>query len=384
MISFVRSMLIIYLTLFFFALYTLLIIYYWQSWSSMPEYAAGKQDPLTKFSVIVPARNEEQYINACMQSVCNQNYPANLRQVIVVDDASTDRTWELISDFKAKGEIEGLRLEEKANSNFFAYKKRAIQAGIEFSANDVIVTTDADCLHSTDWLTTIASFYEEKKSALIAAPVVYQHDSSVLQRFQALDFLVLQGITAASAHKNIHSMCNGANLIYEKKAFGEVNGFDTVDHIASGDDMLLMHKISKRFPGRVHYLKSKQAVVLTQPMKTWSDFWNQRIRWSSKARFYDDKRISVVLLLVYFFNLSFVALLIAGIWNLKCWVFLLILLFAKTLVEVPFVYSVARYFGQQSLVKYFLVFQPLHIAYTLAAGCLGQFRKYEWKGRTVQ
>ena len=384
MISFARSMLIIYLTLFLFALYTFLIIYYWQSWSSMPEYVPGKQDPTTKFSVIIPARNEEQNINACMQSVCSQNYSPDLRQVIVVDDASIDRTWELISDFKQKGEVQGLHLEEKANANFFAYKKRAIQAGIEISENHVIVTTDADCLHHAEWLKTIGSFYEEKKSALIAAPVIYRHDSSVLQRFQALDFLVLQGITAASAHKNIHSMCNGANLIYETKAFREVHGFDTVDHIASGDDMLLMHKISKSFPGRVHYLKSKQAVVITQPMKTWGDFWNQRIRWSSKARFYDDKRISFILLLVYLFNLSFVALLIAGVWNLKCWAFLPLLLFAKTLVELPFVYSVARYFGQQSLVNYFLVFQPLHIAYTVVAGCLGQFRKYEWKGRIVR
>lgn len=45
-------------------------------------------------------------------------------------------------------------------------------------------------------------------------------------------------------------MCNGANLAYERKAFNEVNGFAGVDHIASGDDMLLMHKIGKQYPER--------------------------------------------------------------------------------------------------------------------------------------
>ena len=56
------------------------------------------------------------------------------------------------------------------------------------SHNNVIITTDADCKHPQTWLKTIASFYEEKKSAFIAAPVALQNDSSVLQIFQALDF----------------------------------------------------------------------------------------------------------------------------------------------------------------------------------------------------
>src|SRR5438552_2515384 len=150
----------------------------------------------------------------------------------------------------------------------------------------------------------IFSFYEEKDPVFIAAPVILQNNSSVLQMFQALDFLVLQGITAASVYKQFHSMCNGANLAYEKKAFEEVKGFESIDHIASGDDMLLMHKIRKKFPGRLNYLKSKKVIVSTQPMKTWKEFLNQRTRWASKARFYDDKRIFFVLLLVYLFNFS--------------------------------------------------------------------------------
>src|SRR4030095_15486302 len=99
--------------------------------------------------------------------------------------------------------------------------------------------------HPATWLKTIASFYEEKDPAFIAAPVVLQNNSSVLQIFQALDFLVLQGITGGSVHKKIHSMCNGANLVYEKKAFVEVGGFSGIDNIASGDDMLLMNKRSE-------------------------------------------------------------------------------------------------------------------------------------------
>ena len=121
---------------------------------------------------------------------------------------------------------------------------------------------------------------------------------------------MLQGITGAGIFRQKLSMSNGANFSYEKKVFDEVGGFKGIDSIASGDDMLLLHKISKMYPGRIHYLKSKDAIVKTEPMKTWREFFNQRIRWASKAAKYDDKRIFFVLLLVYLVNLCFPLLLI--------------------------------------------------------------------------
>ena len=81
--------------------------------------------------------------------------------------------------------------------------------------------------------------------------------------------MVLQGITAASVTQDFHTMCNGANLAYRKRSFENVNGFEGIDHVATGDDMLLMHKIRQREPGSLHYLKSKHAIVTTPPMPTW-------------------------------------------------------------------------------------------------------------------
>ena len=178
-------------------------------------------------------------------------------------------------------------------------------------------------------------------------------------------------------------MCNGANLAYQRKVFYDVNGFSGIDHIASGDDMLLMHKIWNEFPGKVHYLKSKEAIISTRAMKTWKDFFKQRIRWASKARHYGDKRIMPVLILVYLFNLCFLALVIAGFFCYYYWLYLGGLWLAKTIIELPFVFSVASFFNKQSLLKYFFFFQPLHIFYTIVSGLFGQFGKYEWKGRRV-
>lgn len=378
-------MIILYIVIFLFLGYSFLIIYYWVSWRSIPEYAPTRKDPSASLSVIIPARNEEENIIPCLQSVCAQHYPASLFQVVVIDDSSTDKTWELLQHFHCADKlVNSIRLENGEDDGFPAHKKRAIQTGIVAAQNNLIVTTDADCKHPETWLRTMASFYEDKRAAFIAAPVMLESDSSVLQTFQALDFLVLQGITGASVNKNIHSMCNGANLAYEKEAFYSVGGFSGIDHIASGDDMLLMHKVADKYPKKVHYLKSRQAIVTSLPMQTWKDFFNQRIRWSSKARFYDDKRILLVLLLVYLFNLSFPVLLVAGCWFHVLWTYAAILWIAKTLVEIPFVYSVANFFGKTSLLKYFFFFQPLHIAYTITAGFFGQFGKYEWKGRRVR
>jgi len=378
-------MIILYIAIFLFLGYSCLIIYYWISWRSIPEYSSAAEKPKTGLSVVIPARNEEKNIIGCLESVCSQHYPPELLQVVAIDDCSTDKTWDLLRHFHT-GEkvINSTRLAEVEDGEFSAYKKRAIETGIAMSHNNVIVTTDADCKHPLTWLKTIALFYEEKKPAFIAAPVALQNDSSVLQIFQALDFLVLQGITGASVHKKIHSMCNGANLAYEKRIFNEVAGFTGIDKIASGDDMLLMHKISSKYPDRIHYLKSKQAIVASLPMQTWKDFFDQRIRWSSKARSYDDKRIFWVLLLVYLFNLSFLVLLVGGSWFHVLWIYAGILWIAKTIIEFPFVYSVASFFDKTSLLKYFFFFQPLHIAYTIMAGLLGQFGKYEWKGRKVR
>ncbi|MBK8494492.1 MAG: glycosyltransferase [Chitinophagaceae bacterium] len=183
-----------------------------------------------------------------------------------------------------------------------------MEIAIGQSTGELIVTTDADCTVTGNWLQTIAAFYETHQPVFIAAPVSINCGINFIEMFQALDFAMLQGITGASVHKKIHSMCNGANLAYTKKAFEEVGGFAGIDHIASGDDMLLMHKIYKRYPDQVMFLKSKAAIVQTAPVNSIGEFFNQRIRWASKADKYDDKRIFAVLFLVYLFNLLLVVL----------------------------------------------------------------------------
>jgi len=379
-----------------FGLYTLLILYYWKSWLSIPEYKVippgAVQKSKTKITVIIPARNEEENITDCLDSVCDQSYPKHLFEVVVVDDHSTDNTAAIIKSYAAKN-VKLISLKDFIADHINSYKKKAIEIAINQSTGELIVTTDADCFVQENWLQTIATFYEQYQPAFIAAPVSINCSNKFIEFFQGLDFMTLQGITGASVHKKIHSMCNGANLAYTRKAFEEVGGFSGIDTIASGDDMLLMHKIYKRYPEKVMFLKSKDAIVQTAPVRSLKEFFNQRIRWASKADKYDDKRIFAVLLLVYLVNVLLLVLPVIAVFNNVTWSLAighwsliglwLLLLLIKTIAELIFLYPVATFFGKQKMLWLFPLMQPFHIIYTVIAGWLGKFGSYSWKERKV-
>jgi cellulose synthase/poly-beta-1,6-N-acetylglucosamine synthase-like glycosyltransferase len=356
---------------------------WWKAFPDFTESSAPTRNPALKISVIIPARNEAANIEACLRSICRQNYPAHLFQVIVMDDNSDDDTFAIANSISQEGiQIICYRLPPTTNNR--APKKRAIETGIGMASGELIVTTDADCTVAPGWLSSIAAFHRQTNNVFIAAPVKIQDGPSLLSKFQALDFLTMQGITAAAVFKRFHHMCNGANLAYEKKVFYEVGGFAGIDSLASGDDMLLMRKVAGKYPQQLGYLKSEAAIVTTQPAPSWKAFIQQRIRWASKAAHYNHRGILLVLLLVYFTNLLIFSFLLLGLWHKFALALFLLLCIAKFFMELFFVKDVAAFFKQQHLISWLLLLQPLHIIYIAVSGFLGQFKTYEWKGRKLK
>jgi cellulose synthase/poly-beta-1,6-N-acetylglucosamine synthase-like glycosyltransferase len=386
---------LIYISLILLLGYSALLVYYRKSWGSIPDFKVEANSKLsTKISIIIPARNEEENIGCCLQSIIEQSYPAHLFEVLVVDDHSTDNTAAIIKSYASQN-VKLISLKDYLSANEInSYKKKAIEISIQQSNGELIVTSDADCIFPKNWLTTIASFYESKRPAFIVMPVLISYGKKMIEVFQSLDFMTLQGITGASVHKKFHSMCNGANLAYTKEAFIAVNGFKGIDNIASGDDMLLMHKIYNQFPNNIEYLKSREVIVTTNPVSTIQEFFNQRIRWASKADQFDDKRIFIVLIIVYFLNVMMMVLpIVALISNrsvsiiniqLTMFNFYASVLLIKTIFELFFLYPVAKFFNQTKLLWWFPIAQPFHIVYTVIAGWLGKFGKYTWKERSVK
>ena len=368
------------------AAYCVLILFYLKCFNQLKHFKPTETvKPLNRFSIIIPARNEEANIEKCIRSIVQNNYPADLFEIIVVDDFSSDKTSLVVQNLQQQFlNLRLIQLKNIAGSIINSYKKKAIETGIYQSSFEWIVTTDADCVVPKEWLRLFDAYIQNNDSVFVVAPVKFISKNSLLSIFQSLDFISLQGITAASVSAGFHSMCNGANLAYSKNAFNSVNGFKGIDDIASGDDMLLMHKIKQQNPGQTGYLFSSGAIVETLPMPGWKSFINQRIRWASKASSYKDKRIFIVLLLVYLFNLCLLLLPFLSIFHSGLLTYWFYFLLAKTVFEMVFMYAVSKFFKEQKLLWWFPLMQPLHIAYTVVSGWLGSFKKYDWKGRRVK
>jgi cellulose synthase/poly-beta-1,6-N-acetylglucosamine synthase-like glycosyltransferase len=315
-----------------------------------------------------------------------QQYPSGLLEVIVINDHSTDQTENIIREMqKAHDNLKLINLADHVQGKQLnAYKKKAIELAIGQSSGNWIVTTDADCMVTPHWLKAIDAFIQKKQPVFVAAPVMFNNDHSFLSVFQLLDFISLQGITAASVSAGYHTMCNGANIAYQKEAFYEAGQFHGIDQLASGDDMLLMYKIKQKYPGRLGYLFCKEAIVTTAPMPDWKSFFNQRIRWASKADSYNDKTIFWVLALVYALNLALLVLLMVSPFTENGFSNWLLLVIAKTLIELSFMVPVARFYSHTKALQWFPLMQPFHILYTVIAGWLGKFGTYQWKGRSVR
>jgi cellulose synthase/poly-beta-1,6-N-acetylglucosamine synthase-like glycosyltransferase len=366
--------------------YGVLMLRYGQGWKKLKAFTPS--NPIsgnTKVTVIIPARDEEDNLPPLLQALQAQTYPAHLFEVIVIDDFSTDNTAAVVNNFPASN-VRLLQMSRylSAEQRLNSYKKKAIEMAVEQATGDVIMTTDADCIMGPEWITRMIQFYEINHPKFIAAPVSFYKESNFFKVLQSLDFMTMQGITGALAALKSGTMCNGANLAYERKVFYEVGGFKGIDNIASGDDMLLMYKIYSAYPEGVLYLKSEEAIVRTLPVDTFNAFMHQRIRWSSKADKYEDKRLIWVLALVYCWNAG---LLIAGLAAifLPVWrIWVLGLIVYKILVEFYFLIPVARFFDKTALLSRFIPGQLFHIPYIVVAGWLGKFGSYQWKGRKVK
>jgi cellulose synthase/poly-beta-1,6-N-acetylglucosamine synthase-like glycosyltransferase len=220
---------------------------------------------------------------------------------------------------------------------------------------------------------------------MIGGPVLFHKEKTVFERFQSLDFIGMMGITAGGLARRIHAMCNGANLCYEKSAFEEVGGFRDIDGIASGDDMLLMHKILKKYPNGIGYVKNANAATITAPERTFGNFFNQRKRWASKTRHYQEKTLVLIPGFVFLICLLILSGFILSFFKPEYFLLPTIALFlSKTIADYFFLSPLVVYYRRADLMKYFLLSQPFHVLYILATGFSGLFlQTYVWKGRNV-
>lgn len=370
--------------------YSSILIYHFIGWRKTPVWndtADNEPLPLPACTIIVPVRNEEKHIISCLDGLFAQQY-AGAFEIIVADDHSTDNTTKLVEHYIGKRLVSGstnlrlLKLEGKEQVGK-SYKKQAITKAIAMASGAIILTTDADCSRSREWLKTMVHFMERKNLHLVSGPVEFTY-ANVFEKMQALEFLGLIGIGAAAIKMGTPNMCNGANLAYRKQVFAEVGGYSGNEQLSSGDDEFLMHKVFKKYPHQVRFLKNNNALVQTEPQHKTEGFIQQRKRWVSKSVHYNNKLITILMALVYLYHVSLVAALAAGFFYTGWLNIFLIIFTLKLMAEGVFLYSVLNMFKRTSLLIWLLPAQPLHVLYVLYIGVAGQFGTFEWKGRNVR
>ena len=362
---------------------------YTEGWKALPTWTIPPDFlPKTKISVLIPARNEADNIENCIDSIRKQNYPSSLFEIIVIDDFSQDETAELVRNYIKNGHnnIQLIQLAHHISPDEIqSFKKKSIEIGIRHAKGELIVTTDADCITQPDWLRLIASLYQTKKPKFIAAPVNFYQEKNSFERFQSLDFIGMMGITGAGIHTKIMSMCNGANLAYPKAIFTEMKGFQDIDKHASGDDMMLMQKITKVYPDKIKFLKNPNATTFTKTQETLTSFINQRVRWSTKSKGYEERQMTLILFGVWLFSLNiFISLLL----SLFVGTFTLFLgagqFLLKMIVDYRLLKTTSVYFSRSDLMQTFVKSSIYHLIYIVVVGFLGGVvKKYDWKGRKV-
>lgn len=331
------------------------------------------QIPLS-VSVIVPARNEEENIASCLESLINQDYPGDSFEVIVVDDASNDKTSRIVRE--GYPSVRLIKLKGQAS------KKAALQEGIQASSNEVIFTIDADCIAQKRWLRGMMEHFEQDVG-MVAGMILFDRsqEKGIFHRIQSLEFLGLVTAGAGSIGLGEPLIGNGGNLAYRKAVFQQVEGFKGIDHLASGDDDLLMQKVHRLTQWKVRFSPDRGTINYTRPVDDLRSFLNQRVRWASKGIHYQKKSLVVFLTCIYFYYLLLVSSFPLSLLDPSLLTFPLISFFVKSLIDALIALKGCRMAGRLDLLKYFPLAEGFHIAYILYAGLMGLRGGFEWKGR---
>ncbi len=358
-------------------LYILLITSFIVGWTRIPYFKSDKNYKKDiKISIIVATRNEENNIENLIKDIINQDLNSNFYELIIINDFSEDNTTSIIKKYSDKYQNISL-----LNSDLSG-KKAALQKGISHAKGQLIATTDADCRVGEEWLSTIYSFYKKHKPKMIVAPVAFFQKDKLLSfnNLQALEFLslIISGAGAIGLHKPI--MCNGANLIFEKEVYEQFNDAFSSQYV-SGDDMLFMLKIKKRYPKKILFLKSRKAIVYTYAQKTLKGFVNQRIRWTSKSKAYKDFDLIFTSIIILTINLLLFISLIISLFNFQYFSNFLILLLLKSIPDFIFLLVTSNFFNSKKLLILFAPLQILYFIYIVFIGFIGNFAKFKWKGR---
>ncbi|MFC4356530.1 glycosyltransferase [Halobium salinum] len=253
------------------AAFVLVAFYYWVVGAGALASAGAEgptvdDDALPSVSVLVPAYDEAGYIGETVRSVLETEYDPERLEVIVVDDGSTDDT----AAEAAAVDSDLVRVVSKSNGG----KHSALNYGLLFASNEVVVTVDADTTLESDSLRRlVAPFVDEPDLGGVAGTIRVANRSGLLGRCQALEYVVGINLKRRLFDRlgavTIVPGCFGA---FRREALETVSGYEP-------DTLTEDFDVTMKVLRAGYRVRASDAVATTEAPDDWRSLYRQRLRW---------------------------------------------------------------------------------------------------------
>ena len=223
--------------------------------------------PLPTVTVLVPAYNEEGYVGRCIDHVLASDYPAEKFEVLVVDDGSTDGTFEEART-RAGPQV-------TVHSEVNEGKHAALNYGLDHTDGDIVVVVDADSFVQRDALSSVvATFQGDGDAGGVASDVRVVNRRNGVSRLQALEYILgINTFRRAFDFFGAIPVVPGCLGAFRREALVDACGYD--------DDTL-----TEDFDVTIKVLRAGWTVrhtaakVWTEAPYSWRDLYRQRLRWN--------------------------------------------------------------------------------------------------------
>jgi 1,2-diacylglycerol 3-beta-glucosyltransferase len=330
-------------------------------------------------TVLVCARDEEMNMNRCLESLAAIDYPKDRLQILIVDDKSTDRTPQILEEWKRRmPNLTVLRTGEEVLH--LRGKVNALTQGMDVATGEFVMITDADSHVHPQWVKEYLRYYEEDTG--MVASITLLNRKYFLDGVQSIDWSYGLGIAMASANLGVPLSVIGNNISVRRSAYEAVGGYREIPFSVTEDYALFQAIWRKQRddgrPWKVKFPVQHELTVMSQPVPNFRAWWRQKHRWVKGG-----EALKAVGYLIVFIGLLGNLAWLSALFVLPVPAALLVIAVkwsADLLVIVPIVASTRN----TDLLKFLPIYEIYLALFVFSMPIMMMQKNVKWKGRVYR